>query len=110
MHGTPVGNPSVEPHLYQEVGFGQVNFRDARAPIRKESLLPGRRFSDSCRRAVPSSLNGCRNRSTRSFRMTENHPMKSNPLATRREMLGTTGMAALTGLTGSVAGAVSQTP
>ena len=42
--------------------------------------------------------------------MTENHPMKSNPLATRREMLGTTGMAALTGLTGSVAGAVPQTP
>ena len=42
--------------------------------------------------------------------MTENHPMKSNPLVTRREMLGTTGMAALTGLTGSVAGPVPQAP
>ena len=41
--------------------------------------------------------------------MTENHPLQSNPLATRREMLARTGMA-LTGLTGSVAGAVAQTP
>ncbi len=41
--------------------------------------------------------------------MTENHPRK-NPLVTRREMLGTTGMAALTGLAGSVAGAAQNTP
>lgn len=39
--------------------------------------------------------------------MIENHPTK-NPLVTRREILGTTGMAALTGITGSVASALPQ--
>jgi len=42
--------------------------------------------------------------------MTENHPMGSNPLVTRREMLRITGMAGLTALAGSAAGAVPQTP
>src|SRR5438874_11585698 len=37
--------------------------------------------------------------------MTENHPMGSNPLVTRREMLGITGVAGLTALAGSAAGA-----
>src|SRR5687767_11011351 len=41
--------------------------------------------------------------------MTENHPMGPNPLVTRREMLGRTGMAGLTPLAGSAAGAVPQT-
>ena len=41
--------------------------------------------------------------------MTENHPMGSHPLVTRREMLGITGMAGLTALAGSAAGAVPQT-
>ena len=41
--------------------------------------------------------------------MTENHPMGSNPLVTRREMLGITGMAGLTALARSAAGAVPQT-
>lgn len=39
--------------------------------------------------------------------MTENHPVKK-PLTTRRELLGTAGVAALTGLTGNLAGAVPQ--
>src|SRR6476469_3909187 len=41
--------------------------------------------------------------------MTENHPMGLDPLVTRREMLGTTGIAGLTALAGSAAGAVPQT-
>src|ERR1041385_6884983 len=41
--------------------------------------------------------------------MTENHPMRSNPLVTRREMVGITGMAGLTSLAGSPAGAAPQT-
>ena len=41
--------------------------------------------------------------------MTENHPMRPNPLVTRREMLGITGMAGLTSLAGSAAGADPQT-
>ena len=41
--------------------------------------------------------------------MTDDQRTK-NPLATRREMLGATGVAAMTGLMGSVAGAVAQTP
>ena len=41
--------------------------------------------------------------------MTENHPMGSNPLVTRREMLGITGVAGLTALAGSAAGAAPQT-
>src|SRR5512132_2253882 len=40
--------------------------------------------------------------------MTENHPMGPSPLVTRREMLGITGMAGLTALAGSAAGAVPQ--
>ncbi len=42
--------------------------------------------------------------------MTENHPMKSDPLITRRGMLRTAGMAALTGFTGSLAPAAPQAP
>ena len=41
--------------------------------------------------------------------MTDDQPTK-NHLVTRREMLGTTGVAAVTGLSSSVAGAVAQTP
>jgi len=42
--------------------------------------------------------------------MTEKHPMKSNPLVTRRQMLDKTGMAALTGLASRAVGAVPQAP
>ena len=41
--------------------------------------------------------------------MTANHPMGSNPLVTRREMLGITGMAGLSALAGSAPGAAPQT-
>ena len=40
--------------------------------------------------------------------MTGNHDVGPNSLVTRREMLGITGMAGLTTLAGSAAGAVSQ--
>ena len=46
-------------------------------------------------------------RATDSFPITE--LMESNPLFTRREMLGITGMAGLAALAGSAAGAVPQT-
>ena len=46
-------------------------------------------------------------KATDSFPITE--PMEANPLFTRREMLGITGMAGLAALTGIAAGAVSQT-
>src|SRR6202142_847229 len=41
--------------------------------------------------------------------MTENRPMRPNPLVTRREMVGIAGMAGLTSLAGSAADAAPQT-